>query len=106
MANDSILCINIAINKLNGLGNEYLNQIYTQVKSVFPDVVCYSEYKIKDKYKFYNIVITAYNNPNSANSKEIKQIMKSNEYGNVNITNKIFTDKYAPIEKFEIYKYD
>ncbi len=103
MNNNAILCINIAINKKKFDGIEYLNQIYTQLKSVFPEVRCYSEYKIEPNQQIYNIVICAFKNSTDINSLEIKQTMEENEYKDVNITNKLFTDKYAPIEKFEIY---
>ena len=77
----------------------YLKQIYTQLKSEFPQV---SIYKVEndegfDDKKYQNYVICGYK---SNNNRNIKEKLLYLEVKNIKETSEIYTDIYSPIEKF------
>ncbi len=99
---NGILAINIIADLEDG-NNEYFSQIYRQLKEVFPVVKIYAV--IPDELEeFQNYILVGFKSNNDSNN-EIINNLKDNE---VEIVPKeqpeVFTDDFAPFEKFFIYK--
>ena len=100
MDNSGILVMNIIGSlKKNTKGNNYLRQIYTQLKTIFPQVLLYEARddlnNLSGNYSF-----AAFKNTNDENIKEIQRILSDKNIREIEETNEIFTDKYSPVEKF------
>ena len=97
LLNDNgILCINV-IGGSQGSSKDYLNQMYTQVKSVFSDVEVYKYPKHKH---IFNVVITGFNNSNSQETQNIKNSFRELKFEAIQENSTVFTDNYVPVEKF------
>lgn len=83
--------------------NEYFSQIYRQLKEVFPVVKIYAV--IPDELEgFQNYILVGFKSNNDSNN-EIINNLKDNEVEIVPKEQpKVFTDDFAPFEKFFIYK--
>lgn len=92
---DGILVLNI-LAATEGLYNNFLNQVYTNLNAVFPNIKVYS-FK-SDESIYFSAIILAYNEE-TENIKQINSLLKDTEYKDVKLKNVIYTDKYAPIEK-------
>ena len=97
LLNDNgILCINV-IGGSQGSSKDYLNQMYTQVKSVFSDVEVYKYPKHKH---IFNVVITGFSNSNSQETQNIKNSFRELKFEAIQENSTVFTDNYVPVEKF------
>ncbi len=96
LSKDGILVLNIFAAK-EGLYNNFLNQVYTNLSTIFPNIKVYSfdEY---DGDIYFSAIILAYNEE-TENIKQINSMLKDTEYKDVKLRNIVYTDKYAPIEK-------
>jgi len=93
---DGILLINVIGGK-DGAHQQWLNQMYSQVTDSFLDT---KVYRFPTQDRFFNTVIAGYNTPYSNETNLIKSKLQGLEYSNIKKTDKIFTDNYAPVEKF------
>ncbi len=97
---NGILCINV-IGSTQGIYKDYLEQFYTQINSVYSDTKVYAF--SPSKY-ISNYIIIGFKNPTSQESLKLKKALKSIEYNNINLKNQIYTNMYAPVEKFYVPK--
>lgn len=99
LASDGIFAMNIIGSRKTGLKRSlYINQIYTQIDAFFPETKLYKT-KQKD-YDHGNYIIIGFKNPNDGNSIKIKELLSNREIKDVKKIDKIFTDNFAPVEKF------
>lgn len=99
MADNGILMMNVIGNPYaKTKSGEYLRQVYTNIKSVFPDTRIYMVER--HFYNVANYIIAAYKNPNDKNTQEIQKKFRMAELRGIKESSEVFTDNYSPVEKF------
>lgn len=90
-----ILVLNVYSSE-NGVYKEFLNQVYTNLNAVFPNIKVYA-YRENNSSYFAGVVL-AYEEE-TENIKQINSLLSKMEYTNLKIKPIVYTDNYAPVER-------
>ncbi len=101
LKDDGMLLINVVGSRIDEPYKSYLNQVYTQVSSVFENTFTYH---LGEQVQMKNFVIVGCKDLNDKNLYQIIEKRSSREYKNLENTGEIYTDKFAPLEKLLLKK--